>query len=67
MELFNNKDTDIISYLMANILSENFHGENLKNKKYNDKDSYLKLSLDNEKTLTLNINKNNKFFFRTWI
>lgn len=60
LELFNNKDTDIISYLMANILNENFHGENLKNKKYNKKDSYLKLILDNEKKLTLNINKNNK-------
>ncbi|WP_342219010.1 AAA family ATPase [Spiroplasma endosymbiont of Amphimallon solstitiale] len=61
LELFNNKDTDIISYLMANILRENFHGENLRNKKYNNKDSYLKLSLDNNKTLTININENNKF------
>lgn len=46
---------------MANILNENFHGENLKNKKYNDEHSYLKLSLDNNKTLTININKNNNF------
>ncbi|WP_339040076.1 AAA family ATPase [Spiroplasma endosymbiont of Andrena trimmerana] len=61
LELFNNKDTDIISYLMANILRENFHGENLRNKKYNNKDSYLKLSLDNNKSLTININENNKF------
>lgn len=61
LELFNNKDTDIISYLMANILRENFHGENLRNKKYNNKDSYLKLSLDNNKSLTININEKNKF------
>ncbi|WP_342265835.1 AAA family ATPase [Spiroplasma endosymbiont of Villa modesta] len=61
LELSNNKDTDIISYLMANILRENFHGENLRNKKYNNKDSYLKLSLDNNKSLTININENNKF------
>lgn len=60
LELFNNKDSDIISYLMANILSENFHGESLKNKKYHNQDSYLQLFLDNNKNLTININEHHK-------
>lgn len=58
---FTSEKKDIIPYLMSNILSENFHGETLKNKNYNNEESQLKLILDNKKTLSIFIKTNNEF------